>query len=135
MLNQIIRWYQEIGLEDLPQVGGKNASLGEMIANLGSVGVQVPGGFATTAEAYREFLAHKDLDKRINTLLDTLDVENVVALAEAGSSIRQWILDTPLPATLEQSITDAYQQMQEKYGSALSVAVRSLGQLLSATEA
>jgi len=118
-------WFEHIGIDDVARVGGKNASLGEMIANLGSVGVQVPGGFATTAEAYREFLAHKDLDKRINTLLDTLDVENVVALAEAGSSIRQWILDTPLPATLEQSITDAYQQMQEKYGSALSVAVRS----------
>jgi len=124
-MTEHIIWYEHLGINDIDKVGGKNASLGEMIGNLSGAGVQVPGGFATTADAYREFLAHDGLAKRINDLLETLNIDDVVALAKAGSTVRQWILDTPLPPALEQALRDAYQAMSKKYGGALSVAVRS----------
>jgi pyruvate,water dikinase len=120
-----ILWFDHVGMNNVAEVGGKNASLGEMISNLTSAGVQVPGGFATTAAAYREFLAHDGLDKRINELLSGLDVNDVVALANAGSKIRQWIVDTPFPGDLEKAIRDSFKTMMEKYGDDLSVAVRS----------
>src|SRR5512140_2831823 len=82
--------FQSLGLTDIPEVGGKNASLGEMISNLSSSGVHVPGGFATTAQAYRDFLAHDGLDKRIEEKLSKLNVDDVSALAEAGRLIRSW---------------------------------------------
>jgi pyruvate,water dikinase len=110
---------------DVATVGGKNASLGEMIASLSTAGVHVPGGFATTADAYREFLSQDGLDKRINQLLDSLNVDDVVALAEAGATIRRWILEAPMTGALEQAVTDAYAKMEKEYGGKLSVAVRS----------
>ena len=95
---------EELGMDDVETVGGKNASLGEMISNLSNLGISVPGGFATTAAAYREFLATNALDQRINNLLDDLDVDNIEALTNAGSTIRGWIMDTPLPADLMNAV-------------------------------
>ena len=103
--------FQSLGLADIPEVGGKNASLGEMISNLSSSGVQVPGGFATTAQAYRDFLAHEGLDKRIEQALSKLDVEDVSALAEAGRKIRGWIVEAPLPKRLEEEIRSHYDKL------------------------
>jgi len=120
-----ILWFDHVGMNNVGEVGGKNASLGEMISGLSAAGVQVPGGFATTADAYRQFLSHDGLDKRINELLDTLDVNDVVALANAGSKIRQWIVDTPFPAEFEKAVRDSFKTMAGKYGDDLSVAVRS----------
>ncbi|MFA6203997.1 MAG: phosphoenolpyruvate synthase [Gallionella sp.] len=115
--------FQSLGLNDISEVGGKNASLGEMIANLSSSGVQVPGGFATTAQAYRDFLAHGGLDKRIEALLEKLNVEDVTALAEAGRMIRSWIVDAPLPDRLEQEVRAHYAMLAGE--SDASFAVRS----------
>ncbi|MFY9975903.1 MAG: phosphoenolpyruvate synthase [Chromatiaceae bacterium] len=120
-----IRWLQDLGMEDVPVVGGKNASLGEMIRNLAGVGVRVPGGFATTAQAYREFLAQGGLDERIQTVLDALDVEDVTALTDAGPRIRGWILDQPFPPSLESAIETAYERLIADAGAQVSWAVRS----------
>jgi pyruvate,water dikinase len=113
--------FEELGLADIDQVGGKNASLGEMIGALSDLGVQVPGGFATTADAFREFIAAGDLGTRINALLDELDVDDVDALAQAGAKIRQWVIDQPFPRALEQAIVDGYKAL----GDNVDVAVRS----------
>ena len=124
---------ERLGLSDLDLVGGKNASLGEMIANLSTAGVNVPGGFAVTAWAFLEFLAG-GLGERIHDLLDTLDVEDVEALSKAGSTVRQWVIDTPLPEDLCRQIEEAYLGLEgaasgdsftSKSKGALSVAVRS----------
>ncbi|WP_405239585.1 phosphoenolpyruvate synthase [Lentisalinibacter orientalis] len=112
-----------LGMGDVDRVGGKNASLGEMIANLAAAGVTVPGGFATTAEAYRDFLRHEGLADRINQRLDTLDVDDIKDLTAAGSEIRQWIMDTPLPPRLREDITTAWEEMTG--GENIAVAVRS----------
>jgi pyruvate,water dikinase len=120
-----ILWFEDIGMRDVPRVGGKNASLGEMISNLSAAHVNVPGGFATTAEAYREFLSADGLDQRIKSRLDNLDIEDVVALAEAGKEIRTWIEATAFPSALEQAIRDAYAHLTGRYGEAASYAVRS----------
>ncbi|NCF15333.1 MAG: phosphoenolpyruvate synthase [Gammaproteobacteria bacterium] len=113
----------ELGMTDVETVGGKNASLGEMISNLANLGVTVPGGFATTAAAYRDFLGANGLDKKINDLLADLDVDNIDALTSAGNSIRQWILETPLPDELMRAVRDAWDEMSG--GRDISVAVRS----------
>jgi pyruvate,water dikinase len=110
MQNYVIP-FQSLGLSDIGQVGGKNASLGEMIHHLGAAGVQVPGGFATTATAYQEFLSASGLDQRISQTLAQLDVDDVVALAQAGAQIRAWIVDTPLPSALEQAIRHHYAEL------------------------
>lgn len=123
-MEEYILWFDQLGMADVERVGGKNASLGEMISNLSGVGVTVPGGFATTAHAYREFLSHEGLNDRINATLARLDVDDVKALAEAGKAIRQWIIDTPLPPAFEDALRDAYGQLQAKHPS-LKVAVRS----------
>ncbi|MFC7367088.1 phosphoenolpyruvate synthase [Vreelandella zhaodongensis] len=123
-MEEYILWFDQLGMADVERVGGKNASLGEMISNLSGVGVTVPGGFATTAHAYREFLSHEGLNDRINATLARLDVDDVKALAEAGKAIRQWIIDTPLPPAFEDALRDAYGQLQVKHPS-LKVAVRS----------
>ena len=102
--------FNELRMTDVDKVGGKNASLGEMISQL-PASVRVPGGFATTAEAYREFLAHDGLADRINAALDALDVDDVDALAKTGAQIRQWIVDLPFPAKLEAEIKTAYEQI------------------------
>jgi pyruvate,water dikinase len=123
-VEEYILWFDQLGMADVERVGGKNASLGEMISNLSGVGVTVPGGFATTAHAYREFLSHEGLNDRINDKLARLDVDDVKALAEAGKTIRQWIIDTPLPPGFEAALRDAYEQLQTQHPS-LKVAVRS----------
>ncbi|TKB48914.1 phosphoenolpyruvate synthase [Ferrimonas sediminicola] len=124
-MTQYVLWYQELGMNDVNRVGGKNASLGEMISNLANAGVQVPGGFATTAEAYDEFLEQSGLNERIHTVLDTLDVDDVNALAKAGSEIRQWIIDTPFQPALEQAIKEAYTELNQGGAEDASFAVRS----------
>ncbi len=100
-----------VRMSDVGCVGGKNASLGEMISQLGGSGVRVPGGFATTAEAYREFLAHDGLAQRIAAHLVKLDIEDVQALAQAGREIRGWIVAQPFPDDLERAIAEAYQSL------------------------
>ena len=85
-MQEYVLWYQELGMHDVGRVGGKNASLGEMISNLANAGVQVPGGFATTAEAFNEFLEQSGLEARIHDVLDSLDVDDVNALTEAGKN-------------------------------------------------
>ncbi len=117
--------FDGLGMGDVSKVGGKNASLGEMISNLQPLGVSVPDGFATTVEAFDDFLSEEGLADKIYKLLDELDTEDVKALAKAGKKIRQWILDTSLPTELESAIGHAYQSMMEKAGGDCSVAVRS----------
>jgi pyruvate,water dikinase len=120
--------FTEIDLSDLDEVGGKNASLGELIRNLGAAGVKVPGGFATTATAFREFLRTKGLDARIVEILEGLDTDDVSALARAGAQIRSLIQQAPLPAALENNIRSAYAELvasQPRGGTEVSWAVRS----------
>ena len=114
----------QLGMNDVPRVGGKNASLGEMISNLGSLGVEVPGGFATTAEAFNDFLDQAGIRDRIHAKLDQLDNDDVKQLAVAGKEIRDWIIDSALPVQLQQDITVAYQAMASN-GKDATVAVRS----------
>lgn len=114
-----------VGMADLDQVGGKNASLGEMIKHLAAADVRVPGGFATTSDAFWEFLAQDDLEGRIKARLDDLDVEDVKALAEAGAEIRGWVAEAPLPPALEAAIDASYAAMAGEYADGFSVAVRS----------
>jgi len=114
----------QLGMNDVPRVGGKNASLGEMISNLGSLGVEVPGGFATTAEAFNDFLDQAGFRDRIHAKLDQLDNDDVKQLAAAGKEIRDWIIDSALPAQLQQDISQAYQTMANN-GKDATVAVRS----------
>jgi pyruvate, water dikinase len=103
--------FEQLRMTDVDTVGGKNASLGEMISQLSDAGVRVPGGFATTAQAFRDFLAQTGLDKKIADRLTTLDADDVRALAEAGREIRQWIEQTPLPSKLDQDIRTAFAKL------------------------
>ena len=114
----------QLGMHDVPRVGGKNASLGEMISNLGNLGVAVPGGFATTASAFDRFLEGAGIRDRIHQRLDALDTDDVRALAAAGDEIRGWIIEAELPADLQQEIVQAYQAMSVD-GAEATVAVRS----------
>ncbi|WP_346798445.1 phosphoenolpyruvate synthase [Halomonas sp. Bachu 37] len=123
-MEEYILWFNQLGMADVERVGGKNASLGEMISNLAGAGVTVPGGFATTAHAYREFLSHEGLNERINQALARLDVDDVKELATVGSQIRQWIIDTPLPPAFENALREAYDSLQSRHQD-LKVAVRS----------
>ena len=115
--------FEQLAMRDLETVGGKNASLGEMIGSLAGLGVQVPGGFATTAHAYREFLAQGGLDARIRSELGMLDVDDVARLAATGARIRQWILATPFPPALAAAVSAQLQRISA--GGDLAVAVRS----------
>ncbi|MBY7910590.1 phosphoenolpyruvate synthase [Vibrio fluvialis] len=117
-------WFNSLSMEDVDKVGGKNASLGEMVSNLANAGVSVPNGFATTSYAFNQFLDFEGLDDRIHNLLDELDVDDVEALRKTGATIRQWVLDAPFPADLEQDIRDNYETLIEG-NPELSVAVRS----------
>jgi pyruvate,water dikinase len=103
--------FEDLRITDVEQVGGKNASLGEMISQLAAAGIRVPGGFATTATAFRDFLAHNDLAARIRDRLASLDIENMRALADAGLAIRGWIGEAPLPPALETAIRTAYERL------------------------
>ena len=119
-------WFENLRMTDVESVGGKNASLGEMISQLAEKGVRVPGGFATTAEAYRTFLAHNGLSERISAALAALDVDDVTELARVGKEIRQWILETPFPEQLDNDIATAWAKMVADAGTdQISVAVRS----------
>ncbi|MCG7878366.1 MAG: phosphoenolpyruvate synthase [Candidatus Thiodiazotropha taylori] len=124
-MNGQIVWFEHLKMQDVDQVGGKNASLGEMISGLADAGVSVPGGFATTAHAFREFLRHNHLAERIDPLLKALDVEDVTALAETGKTIRQWVVESPFPEVLETAVTEAYKQLTGDTDTPPSVAVRS----------
>ncbi|WP_428825195.1 phosphoenolpyruvate synthase [Azonexus sp. IMCC34842] len=117
--------FEKLRMNDVEQVGGKNSSLGEMISQLADSGVRVPGGFATTAQAYRDFLAQSGLDNKINAALDALDVEDVNALAVCGAQIRQWVIDTPFPMDLTIAITEQYQRLVADSTADMSFAVRS----------
>jgi len=112
-MNRIL-WFHEIGMADLPQVGGKNASLGEMVSTLADAGVRVPGGFATTADAYRAFLAEGGLDARISAAVEALDIDDVAELARVGAQVRQWIQEQPFPADLERDIRAAFDRLIER---------------------
>lgn len=114
---------EKLGMEDVDRVGGKNASLGEMIGKLSELGVHVPGGFATTSAAYRDFLRSDSLDRRVREKLDNLDVDDIHALSEAGRTIRNWVAETPLPDRLMSDIAQAWQKMSD--GKSIRVAVRS----------
>ncbi|QWP75048.1 phosphoenolpyruvate synthase [Lysobacter sp. K5869] len=125
-MNENILWLHALRLHDLARVGGKNSSLGEMIGNLANLGVSVPGGYATTAEAFKAFIAHNDLHQRIYDKLATLDVEDVPALTAAGGEIRGWVIDAPLQPDLDKDIRAAYRTLcDENGGGDVAVAVRS----------
>ncbi|GGB47315.1 phosphoenolpyruvate synthase [Oceanisphaera marina] len=124
-VKEYVIWYEQLGMHDVDRVGGKNASLGEMISQLAGAGVSVPGGFATTAYAFNEFLEQSGLNAKIHDLLDTLDVDNIAALGQAGQDIRQWVIDTPFQPELESAIAQAYGELTGKAGDQASFAVRS----------
>ena len=124
-MQEHVLWYQQLGMGDVGVVGGKNASLGEMISNLANAGVQVPGGFATTAHAFNLFLEQSGLEARIHVLLDDLDIEDIAALGMAGETIRNWIIDTPFLPELENAIRVAFKTLQGEAGDEASFAVRS----------
>ena len=126
-----VLWLHDLRLSDLAQVGGKNSSLGEMIGELSGLGVSVPGGFATTADAFKAFIAHNDLHARIYDKLGQIDVEDVPALTKAGAEIRGWVIDAPLQPELDADIRSAYAKLCADSGAAaasnqnVAVAVRS----------
>ncbi|MBB2916790.1 phosphoenolpyruvate synthase [Cupriavidus taiwanensis] len=117
--------FEQLRMADVEIVGGKNSSLGEMISQLAEAGVRVPGGFATTALAFRDFLAHNNLTERISQRLKTLNVDDVKALAEAGAEIRDWVATAPFQPRLEQEIREFYARVSEREGAEASFAVRS----------
>ncbi|MEY3017335.1 MAG: Phosphoenolpyruvate synthase, partial [Pseudomonadota bacterium] len=123
-MTDYVLWFKDLGMHDVDRVGGKNASLGEMISHLSNAGVSVPNGFATTADAYREFLSQSGLADDINAALSQLDVDDINALAAEGKRIRQLVTDTPFPPALDAAIEEAYQQLTAA-NPAMAVAVRS----------
>jgi pyruvate, water dikinase len=124
-LSELILWLDQLRMTDLPQVGGKNASLGEMIGHLSGAGVSVPGGFATTADAFRAFIAANGLGDRIRDRLAGLDIDDVDVLTAAGREIRAWVIKAPLQPDLEKAIRDGYAKMCADAGAEVAVAVRS----------
>ena len=124
-----VAWLKDLRMADLDKVGGKNASLGEMIGALSAAGIRVPGGFATTAEAFREFLAVGGLAGKIEKRLASLDPNDVVALAACGKEIRSWIVQAPFPAELERDIKSYFQKLESETSKEVSwVQVRFLAQ-------
>lgn len=124
-MQQHVIWFENLRITDVGEVGGKNASLGEMISSLNDQGIRVPGGFATTAHAYKQFLQTNSLKQKIDDILSTLNVEDVNASAKTATTIQNWILETPFPADLDSEIETAYDEMLKRYGNDISVAVRS----------
>ncbi len=120
-----VKWFKEIGIEDVPEVGGKNASLGEMYRNLTREGVRVPNGFAVTASAYRHLLEANGLEPKLHALLDDLDYDNVAQLQERGAACRKLIGEAEIPEDLRKEILKGYEALKEEYGETLSLAVRS----------
>jgi pyruvate, water dikinase len=121
----LVLWLDEVGMENIAQVGGKNASLGEMIQNLSGQGIQVPMGFATTAYAYRSFIQDAGLEDRLRALFLDLDVEDMANLHYHGLQARAMVLSTPLPPKLQAAIVGAYRELSRLYGHDTDVAVRS----------
>ncbi len=122
---RFIKWFREINIDDVAEVGGKNASLGEMYQNLTSQGVKVPNGFAVTAKAYRYFLKENDLETKLHKILDNLDYDDVSALQKAGSECRRLIYQATLPSDIKDEIIAGYRELKREYGDSLSLAVRS----------
>jgi len=120
-----VKWFEDLRIEDVPSVGGKNASLGEMIRNLGEKGVNVPSGFAITAYAYKYMIEKAGIDVKIREILSDLNTHDVHNLAERGQKIRDLIRNTPIPYELEEDIRRHYQEMEKRYGKNVDVAVRS----------
>jgi len=117
--------FEKLRNKDVSFVGGKNASLGEMISQLSAKGIRVPTGFATTAAAFNEFLLHDNLGRKIEAELSGLDINDVIALARSGQIVRQWIMDTPFPKDLDRSVNESYEQLIKKSADASTFAVRS----------
>jgi len=124
-MNKYVIEFEKLNINDIDRVGGKNASLGEMIGNLSETGVDVPGGFATTSEAFKEFLLFEGLEDRIISTLSALDVDDVKSLTQTGTMIRQWVLDAPFPVDLENAIRESYRALEKEAGENVAVAVRS----------
>jgi pyruvate, water dikinase len=122
---RLVRWLDELRMHDVPDFGGKNASLGELLGNLASKGVQVPGGLATSAQAFRDFLTENKLTERVGERLRGLDVNNIQDLAAAGTDIRHWIETAPLPQELAALIARAVSALEKEAGTTISWAVRS----------
>lgn len=120
-----VRFFEEFGIDDVPLVGGKNASLGEMYRHLGGAGVRVPNGFAVTAEAYRHVLEQAGAVDRLHDVLDWLDPADVRDLARRAKKAREIVYGAPLPADLRLQILEGYKRLQDEYGSEVSLAVRS----------
>ena len=125
MLEDFVKWFEDLRIEDVPSVGGKNASLGEMIRNLDKKGVNVPSGFAITAYAYKYVIEKAGIDVKIREILSDLDTHDVNNLAERGKKIRDLIKNTPIPLELEEEIRKQYRVMEKRYGKNTDVAVRS----------
>ena len=124
-MSQFVKWFKEIGIEDVPEVGGKNASLGEMYRNLTEEGVRVPNGFAVTATAYRHVLEANGLEEKLHALLDDLDYDNVKMLQERGAACRKLIQEAEVPEDLKKQILAGYAELKKEYGEDVSLAVRS----------
>jgi pyruvate,water dikinase len=122
---KFVRWFEEIGAHDIALVGGKNASLGEMIRNLSEKGINIPSGFAITAEAYKYVIEKAGIGQKIKDTLENLDTHDMENLAERGEKIRNLIAHSPCPKKLEEEIRVAYREMEKKYGGGVDVAVRS----------
>ena len=125
MIEEFVKWFEQLSIEDVPSVGGKNASLGEMIRSLGEKGVSVPSGFAITAYAYKYMIEKAGIDKKIKEILSDLDTHNIQNLSERGEKIRSLIKNTPIPTELEHAIRQEYKNMEKRYGENVDVAVRS----------
>lgn len=123
--SNFVKWYSEVGIDDVPLVGGKNAALGEMYSNLVPLGVNVPDGFALTADAYRFFLKEAGLDKKIKEIFTDLNVKDISNLQIRGKKVRELILGAILPQELENAVVEAYEELGKKYGENIDVAVRS----------
>jgi pyruvate,water dikinase len=121
----LVRWFSDLGMDDLDQVGGKNASLGEMVSNLADLGVRVPDGFATTSDAFHRFLEAGGLRERIAERIKDLDTDDTRALAEAGKEVRGWIVEQPFPEDLGAEVRAAYDELSGREGEEASFAVRS----------
>jgi pyruvate,water dikinase len=125
MMQEFVKWFEDLTINDVPSVGGKNASLGEMIQNLGKKGVRVPSGFAITAYAYKYMIEKAGIDVKIKEILKDLDTHDVTDLAARGQKIRDLIKNTPIPPELEEDIRRHYREMEFRYAEDVDVAVRS----------
>src|SRR3989344_7210615 len=124
-VKRFVMWFNELEIKDVPVVGGKNASLGEMYQNLSKQGVKIPNGFAVTAYAYRRYIEKTGLKSKIKDALRGLDTGNMASLSARGHNVLQLILNTPIPSEVEDEVFKAYQKLESEYGKGVDVAVRS----------